>query len=91
MIRRLVCEKCGKFLRCEAYGTVVGKFYCSDSKCKHITQVKSIVLDAEHNLKVKFTDTEPVETLHSKLKQDYDKLKSYTEELERLVFNGTRQ
>lgn len=86
-VKRLECERCGKFLRCEAYGTVVGKFYCPDSKCKHVTDVKRIVLDAEQNLKVKFDKPDKVETYGTGLQKKYDKLKAYTDELERYVFN----
>ena len=57
-MNRLTCEKCGKFLNCEAYGTVVGKFYCRDRKCKHVNIIKHIVLDDTHNLTVKMVSSE---------------------------------
>lgn len=73
-MERLLCKKCGKFLRSEAYGTVVARFICPDSKCKYINDIRRIVLDEEHNLKVKFakTDQEPiknVKTVEPKEKQ----------------------
>jgi phage FluMu protein Com len=55
-MERLLCQKCGKFLRAEAYGSVVARFICPNSKCKHVNNIRKIVLDSTHNLTVKFPD-----------------------------------
>lgn len=54
-MKRIVCEECGRFL-CEAYGTVVARMLCPNSKCKHVNDIKKIVLDETHNLRAKFPE-----------------------------------
>lgn len=57
-MERLTCNKCGKFLRCEAVGTVVARFICPNNKCKHVNDVRKVILDDTHNLKVKFPEVD---------------------------------
>ena len=52
-MNRITCKQCNRFLL-EAYGTVVARILCPNSKCKETNDVKHIILDEHHNLKAKF-------------------------------------
>lgn len=52
-MQRCTCKHCGRFLL-EAHGTVVARVVCP--RCKETNDIKKIVFDDQHNLRVKFPE-----------------------------------